>query len=155
MSYYFTNDENLRSEYRNIVYNYKDFSFNFTSDLGVFSKDRVDYASKLLIESYFECGKKTKKVLDVGCGYGLIGITISKIMESDVDMIDVNKTPQYDLNILGCFLYMTLLRVDVIEILLAEPIKAQWWELFLQKQLKQWGGQQDFITNTRSQKEVN
>lgn len=91
MSYYFTNDENLRSEYRNIVYNYKDFSFNFTSDLGVFSKDRVDYASKLLIESYFECGKKNKKVLDVGCGYGLIGITISKIMESNVDMIDVNK----------------------------------------------------------------
>ena len=91
MSYYFTNDENLRSEYGNIVYNYKDFSFNFTSDLGVFSKDRVDYASKLLIESYFECGKKNKKVLDVGCGYGLIGITISKIMESDVDMIDVNK----------------------------------------------------------------
>ena len=91
MGQYFTNDENLRSEYRNVVYNYKDYSFNFTSDLGIFSKDRVDYASKLLIESYFECEEKHKKVLDVGCGYGLIGITISKIMESNVDMIDVNK----------------------------------------------------------------
>lgn len=91
MSQYFTNDKNLKSEYRNIIYKYKDNIFNFTSDLGVFSKDRVDFASRLLIETYFEYGKKNKTVLDVGCGYGLIGITISKIMDSLVDMIDVNR----------------------------------------------------------------
>ena len=91
MSQYFTNDENLKSEYRNIIYKYKDYVFNFTSDLGVFSKDRVDYASKLLVENYFKVGRKNVNVLDVGCGYGFIGITISKIMDSRVDMIDVNK----------------------------------------------------------------
>ena len=91
MRQYFTNDETLKSEYRNIIYKYDDYEFNFISDLGVFSKDRVDYASKLLIENYFKNGSKNKKVLDVGCGYGLIGITISKIMDSYVDMIDVNK----------------------------------------------------------------
>ena len=91
MSQYFTNDENLKSEYRNIIYKYKDLTLNFTSDLGVFSKDRVDFASKLLLETYFEYGKKNINVLDVGCGYGFIGITLSKIMESNVDMIDVNK----------------------------------------------------------------
>lgn len=91
MSQYFTNDENLKSEYRNIIYKYKDYVFNFTSDLGVFSKDRVDYASKLLVENYFKVGRKNVNVLDVGCGYGFIGITISKIMNSKVDMIDVNK----------------------------------------------------------------
>lgn len=91
MSQYFTNDENLKSEYRNIIYKYKDYVFNFTSDLGVFSKDRVDYASKLLVENYFKIGRKNVSVLDVGCGYGFIGITISKIMDSRVDMIDVNK----------------------------------------------------------------
>lgn len=91
MSQYFTNDENLKSEYRNIIYKYKDFVFNFTSDLGVFSKDRVDYASKLLVENYFKVGRKNVSVLDVGCGYGFIGITVSKIMDSKVDMIDVNK----------------------------------------------------------------
>lgn len=91
MSQYFTNDENLKSEYRNIIYKYKDYVFNFTGDLGVFSKDRVDYASKLLVENYFKVGRKNVNVLDVGCGYGFIGITISKIMNSKVDMIDVNK----------------------------------------------------------------
>lgn len=91
MGQYFTNDENLKSEYRNIIYKYKDLTLNFTSDLGVFSKDRVDFASKLLLETYFENGKKNINVLDVGCGYGFIGVTISKIMNSYVDMIDVNK----------------------------------------------------------------
>ena len=91
MGQYFTNDENLKSEYRNIIYKYKDLTLNFTSDLGVFSKDRVDFASKLLLETYFENGKKNINVLDVGCGYGFIGITLSKIMNSHVDMIDVNK----------------------------------------------------------------
>lgn len=91
MSQYFTNDENLKSEYRNIIYKYQDFVFNFTSDLGVFSKDRVDFASKLLVETYFKYGRKNINVLDVGCGYGFIGITLSKIMNSNVDMIDVNK----------------------------------------------------------------
>lgn len=91
MGQYFTNDENLKSEYRNIIYKYKDLALNFTSDLGVFSKDRVDFASKLLLETYFENGKKNINVLDVGCGYGFIGVTLSKIMNSYVDMIDVNK----------------------------------------------------------------
>lgn len=91
MSQYFTNDENLKSEYRNIIYKYNDYTFNFTSDLGVFSKDRIDFASKLLVETYFKYGRKNIDILDVGCGYGFIGITLSKIMDSNVDMIDVNK----------------------------------------------------------------
>ena len=99
MGQYFTNDENLKSEYRNIIYKYKDYALNFTSDLGVFSKDRVDYASKLLIETYFEYGKKNINILDVGCGYGFIGISLSKIMNSNVDMIDINKRAVHLANI--------------------------------------------------------
>ncbi len=101
MSHYFTNDNNLKSEYRNILYNYEDFSLEFISDLGVFSKDRVDYASKLLVESFLKVEKNCNSILDVGCGYGFIGITISKIMNSFVDMIDVNKRAVHlaDLNI--------------------------------------------------------
>lgn len=87
---YFDNNTNLRSELRKIKYDYKDNHFIFNSDLGVFSKDKIDEGSKLLAESYFEKGKKDVKVLDVGCGIGFLGITISKIMNSKVDMIDIN-----------------------------------------------------------------
>ena len=106
MGQYFTNDNNLKSEYRNIIYNYKDYHFTFLSDLGVFSKNRIDYGSKLLVETYLEYGKKNVTILDVGCGYGFIGITISKIMNSYVDMIDVNKRAVHLSNInvknIGC-----------------------------------------------------
>ena len=87
---YFDNNENLRSMLRKITYKYKDYTFTFNSDLGVFSKDKIDEGSKLLAESYFQYGKKNIKVLDVGCGFGFLGITISKIMDSKVDMIDIN-----------------------------------------------------------------
>ena len=99
MSQYFTNDVSLKSEYRNIFYKYDNFSFNFTSDLGVFSKDKIDFASKFLVETYFKYGKKNITCLDVGCGYGFIGITISKIMNNSFDMIDINKRALHLTNI--------------------------------------------------------
>jgi len=91
MTHYFKNDETLKSEFRNLIYKYEDHTFNFTSDLGVFSKDRIDFASKLLIETYFKYGNSHKKALDVGCGYGLIGITLAKIKNCNLTMIDINK----------------------------------------------------------------
>jgi len=87
---YFDNNKNLRSELRKIKYNYDDFNFVFNSDLGVFSKDKIDEGSKLLAESYFKYGRKDISVLDVGCGIGFLGITLNKIMNCKADMIDIN-----------------------------------------------------------------
>ena len=87
---YFENNNNLKSELRKINYNYKDYNFSFYSDLGVFSKDKIDEGSKLLAETYFLNGNKNISVLDVGCGIGFLGIIIAKIMNSNVDMIDIN-----------------------------------------------------------------
>jgi 16S rRNA (guanine1207-N2)-methyltransferase len=91
MSHYFTNDEKLVSETRELHYTYDSFSFTFLSDNGVFSKKSIDYGSKLLVETYLENEKSSMKVLDVGCGYGFIGIVIGIVTSSYVDMIDVNK----------------------------------------------------------------
>ena len=99
MGQYFTNDESLKSEYRYIKYNYDDYSFTFTSDLGVFSKDKIDYGSKILLENYLKSNNLKKDVLDVGCGYGFLGIVISKIMESYVELIDINKRAVHLTNI--------------------------------------------------------
>ena len=91
MSHYFENDEKLVSEVRELSYKYASFSFTFLSDNGVFSKKNIDYGSRLLLETYLKENLNNKKVLDVGCGYGFIGICISIINDSYVDMIDVNK----------------------------------------------------------------
>lgn len=87
---YFDNNDNLRSELRIINYSYDDYSFKFNSDLGVFSKDKIDEGSRLLVESYIKYGKKDVRLLDVGCGIGFIGIVLAKIMNVNCDMIDVN-----------------------------------------------------------------
>ena len=65
--------------------------FTFLSDNGVFSKKNIDYGSRLLLETYLKENKTNVNVLDVGCGYGFIGIVISVLTNSYVDMIDINK----------------------------------------------------------------
>lgn len=66
------------------------FSFRFMTDAGVFSKSGVDYGSQVLIDA-LELDANAK-VLDVGCGYGPIGLTAAKLAENGlVTMIDINE----------------------------------------------------------------
>lgn len=64
--------------------------FRFQTDTGVFSKSEVDFGSRLLIET-FEEADVDGPILDVGCGYGPIGMAIAKKNpQKQVHMIDVN-----------------------------------------------------------------
>jgi len=63
--------------------------FIFYTDNGVFSKDGLDFGSRLLLES-IPLEEVGGKVLDMGCGYGVIGIVINKLTDADVEMVDVN-----------------------------------------------------------------
>ena len=91
MEHYFTNNADLKSEFRTIIYKHGDETLEFTSDLGVFSKDKVDYGSNLLIDTYYKYGREDVELLDVGCGYGIIGISLSKYMGTHSTLVDVNK----------------------------------------------------------------
>ena len=92
LEHYFTNNENLKSELRKIIYKYENHELVFYSDNGVFSKDKLDFGSSLLLSTLFKHkGIGELKVLDVGCGYGYMGISIAKILGYDVTMCDVNK----------------------------------------------------------------
>ena len=92
MNHYFTNNEDLKSELRLLKYNYKDYEFSFYSDNGVFSKEKIDFGTDLLLKMFLENNSfKEKDILDVGCGYGIIGIVVSKVNDSFSDLIDVNK----------------------------------------------------------------
>jgi len=91
LAHYFTNNENLKSELRTIKYDNGDFSLSFYSDNGVFSKNHLDYGSSLLINNIIENCDKKLSILDVGCGYGFIGIMLAKMIDANVVMVDVNK----------------------------------------------------------------
>ncbi len=91
MDHYFTNNEKLKSEIKEIKYSILDNSLVFYSDSGVFSKDKIDFGSDILIKSYLKSHNESLKILDLGCGYGVIGITLSILTNSSADMTDVNK----------------------------------------------------------------
>ncbi len=91
MDHYFTNNENLKSEIRCINFSFDAYNFMFKSDNGVFSKNKIDYASLFLVKTFLEAKKDVDTILDVGCGYGFIGILLSKVLNKHVDMVDINK----------------------------------------------------------------
>ena len=63
--------------------------FIFYTDNGVFSKDGLDFGSRLLLET-IPLEEVGGKVLDMGCGYGVFGIVLNKLTSCAVDMVDVN-----------------------------------------------------------------
>jgi len=64
--------------------------FEFLTSSGVFSKKRIDLGTRLLIESMILPEKGN--VLDVGCGYGAVGITAAVFNHNlRVTMTDVNE----------------------------------------------------------------
>jgi 16S rRNA (guanine1207-N2)-methyltransferase len=61
----------------------------FTAD-GVFSKDALDYGTAVLLETLFEKHEKIGVLLDLGCGYGPIGISAAIIAGAKPTMRDIN-----------------------------------------------------------------
>lgn len=90
MNHYFNSNADLKHKETDIEYVYKLIKFNFISDTGVFSKNGVDYATNMLLENLPVLSGKT---LDLGCGYGCIGIVLAKIYGKSIDitMSDVNE----------------------------------------------------------------
>lgn len=90
MSHYFENDQTLASNLKKTTTTLFNKQFIFYTDNGVFAKKGLDYGSRLLLESLPYQDIKGN-VLDVGCGYGVLGIVINKLTNCQTDMIDVNK----------------------------------------------------------------
>jgi 16S RNA G1207 methylase RsmC len=90
MKHYYTDNRDLKSEPRTIEFLYQDIKLTFKSDLGVFSKDRIDYGTQVLLNNLDDF-KSNISILDVGAGYGPIGISLAKIYpDASVDMFEVN-----------------------------------------------------------------
>jgi len=90
MSHYFINDENQVSNEKEFQVEVLKQKYKFITDNGVFSKGEYDTASKLLVETVSTL-EIAGDVLDVGCGYGALGVVLAtKNPEAQVHMIDVN-----------------------------------------------------------------
>lgn len=90
MAHYFENDDSVISEPATITYDFQGQHLTYTTDHGVFSRQRLDYGSRVLMDA-IDIGN-AKSMLDVGCGYGTMGIALKSVHEDlQVLMTDVNK----------------------------------------------------------------
>lgn len=89
MNHYFTNSDG-KSELKKTTCIVNDKKFIFNTDNGVFSKRGLDFGSRTLIDVLLSL-EISGNLLDVGCGYGVIGIILSSFFDVNVDMVDVNK----------------------------------------------------------------
>jgi 16S rRNA (guanine1207-N2)-methyltransferase len=75
MEHYFTRKPTSSEEIHHIHTILQGRKLIFESSSGVFSKKRIDFGSRFLVETVRL--KNQDKLLDVGCGYGVCGIALS------------------------------------------------------------------------------
>ena len=85
---YYTADPTSESKPVPCAFPYRGYGLNFMTDAGVFSKGELDVGSRLLLDAL---PALTGDVLDLGCGWGAIGVAIAKANKTArVTMADVN-----------------------------------------------------------------
>lgn len=90
MSHYFQDDPNLASHIKTISFEVNGINMELLTDNGVFSKDRVDEGSLAFLKVILPLNLG-KNILDLGCGYGTIGLTLAMAnKEARVTLADVN-----------------------------------------------------------------
>lgn len=91
MSQYFDNVD-LKSNIEKYKTRIFDKEFCFNTDNGVFSKSKLDFGTRCLLEN-LPLEEIKGEILEVGCGYGVISIILTRIVDKieSFDAVDVNK----------------------------------------------------------------
>ena len=86
MHYFSEKPQSARNEttIEGIIRNKK---FTFKTDSGIFSPKKIDKGTKILVEALKL--DKNYDILDIGCGYGVVGISIADEVNS-ITMTDIN-----------------------------------------------------------------
>ncbi len=88
--YYKKNNLTLESKPQYISFVFGDKNLKFKTDVGVFSKERVDFGTTVLLGNFYQ-ENEPQNIIDVGCGYGVIGITLASLYKnSSITMVDIN-----------------------------------------------------------------
>ncbi|WP_326910350.1 class I SAM-dependent methyltransferase [Sedimentibacter sp. MB31-C6] len=93
MEQYFTKNPTTKDDVYKFDWNIGKDKFYFYTSNSVFSKKGVDFGSMLLSETVIkENNSFDGKILDMGCGYGPIGIIVAKLLKnSNITMSDINE----------------------------------------------------------------
>jgi 16S rRNA (guanine1207-N2)-methyltransferase len=94
MTHYFEDIKRKEEDYFLIEDYVANKKYTFKSCDNVFSKNSVDYGTKVLIKTVLKnFDHLGKKVLDLGCGYGAVGVVLANnYPDSHFIMSDITKT---------------------------------------------------------------
>lgn len=90
MGQYFDNDTNIKTKDIDVKFSILDKKFSFKSDNGVFSKNRLDRGSEIFIKTLLSLNLGND-VLDLGCGIGVIGLSLAHFNQAKYTLVDVNE----------------------------------------------------------------
>jgi len=87
MNHYFVENPSLLTNERKLELEIFDTKFKFMANNGLFSCDKIDDASITLLKN---TPPLKGTLLDLGCGYGTLGIVLAKKYSLDLTMADIN-----------------------------------------------------------------
>lgn len=119
MSHYFQDDPNLVSNIKEITFEINDITMKLLTDNGVFSKNNVDEGSYAFLKVLLPLDLGNR-ILDLGCGYGTIGLTLAKAHEeARITLADVNPRAvalcERNAGLLNLSPRVTILQSDIYE----------------------------------------
>ncbi|USS91540.1 class I SAM-dependent methyltransferase [Fructobacillus americanaquae] len=88
---YFTAQPDAAHDYQDFDFELLGNNLHFTTDAGVFSKRTVDFGTRTMLAVAAKTDFPAGRILDLGTGYGPVGIAIAKALNKNVDMVDVNQ----------------------------------------------------------------
>lgn len=92
MQHYFIDKAHTSSDFFEFSGEVVGLNLTFKSCDNIFSKDEIDLGSKTLIETVVDKVCPEGNGLDFGCGYGVIGIALTKKLNVVMDFADVVQT---------------------------------------------------------------
>lgn len=93
MAHYFDRNPIVEHQVTELHFRLHGHDFQFVTDRGVFSRQHLDFGSELLIETVIGDQQKLKgRLLDLGCGYGPVGIVLKRLFPAlEVVLCDINE----------------------------------------------------------------
>lgn len=93
MEQYFTQNPTTKDEIFKFNWNALGKEFVFNTSNSVFSKTAVDFGTMVMLETFVANEEGFKgSILDLGCGYGPVGIILAKTMgDVKITMVDINE----------------------------------------------------------------